>query len=124
VICAGRGNNGGDGFVIARHLENRGDEVQVLLFSPPDQLRGDAAVNYGVIEKAGTPLHAMLPPLDVHQLDRELDRADWIVIGSGANDFYHRSPGTATVQLEAKTRPHCHITHRKPRRLNIWRGWR
>ena len=35
VICCGRGNNGGDGFVIARHLNAAGINVQVLLFADP-----------------------------------------------------------------------------------------
>src|SRR5205807_3953503 len=44
VVCCGRGNNGGDGFVIARHLDLRGVDVKVLLFEPPDGLKGDALV--------------------------------------------------------------------------------
>ena len=45
VLC-GRGNNGGDGFVIARHLSNRGKQVRVLLFANPTELQGDAAANW------------------------------------------------------------------------------
>src|SRR5579871_3246483 len=45
-ICCGKGNNGGDGFVIARHLDAIGVPVRVLLFARPEDLRGDAAVNY------------------------------------------------------------------------------
>src|SRR5215212_7148299 len=56
TICCGRGNNGGDGFVIARHLQIAGREVKLLLFADPATLRGDAAINFGVIEKAGIPL--------------------------------------------------------------------
>lgn len=44
VVC-GRGNNGGDGLVVARLLRDRGREVDVLLLAAPDELRGDAAVN-------------------------------------------------------------------------------
>src|SRR5882762_4083567 len=53
VICCGKGNNGGDGFVIARHLDNRGVRVRVLLFTDPNTLAGDAAVNHTIVVKSG-----------------------------------------------------------------------
>src|SRR5438067_9219883 len=56
LICCGKGNNGGDGFVIARHLDNHGIPIRVLLFASPDDLTGYAAVNYGIIQKTGLPL--------------------------------------------------------------------
>ena len=43
AIACGRGNNGGDGFVIARHLENLGAEIKLLLACDPAAYRGDAA---------------------------------------------------------------------------------
>src|SRR5438067_8011610 len=46
LVCCGKGNNGGDGFVMARHLDRYGVPVRVLLFGRPEQLSGDAAVNY------------------------------------------------------------------------------
>jgi hydroxyethylthiazole kinase-like uncharacterized protein yjeF len=45
AILAGGGNNGGDGFVIARHLKNWGIQVKVYLFSSIDEVKGDAATN-------------------------------------------------------------------------------
>ena len=55
VICCGGGNNGGDGFVLARHLDLRGHAVRLVLCSDPGQLRGDAAHNFHIVEKAGIP---------------------------------------------------------------------
>jgi hydroxyethylthiazole kinase-like uncharacterized protein yjeF len=46
VILCGKGNNGGDGLVVARLLRGQGFEPRVLLFADPQALRGDAAVNY------------------------------------------------------------------------------
>ena len=53
VIVAGKGNNGGDGFVVARHLFNRGCKPIVLLLAMKKDLRGDAALNAGIADRIG-----------------------------------------------------------------------
>jgi NAD(P)H-hydrate epimerase len=45
VLC-GKGNNGGDGFVVARYLKEEAEQVRVYLFAKPGDLRGDAAKNF------------------------------------------------------------------------------
>src|SRR5271157_3684899 len=45
VLC-GKGNNGGDGFVVARHLREEAEHVEVYLFAQPEELRGEAAINF------------------------------------------------------------------------------
>jgi hydroxyethylthiazole kinase-like uncharacterized protein yjeF len=52
VVCGG-GANGGDGFVVARHLVQRGMEVRVLLCAPRSRITGDAAVALRAIETMG-----------------------------------------------------------------------
>jgi len=56
VIVAGKGNNGGDGFVVARHLANLGARPQVLLLAARDEVKGDAATNLAVALKMGLPV--------------------------------------------------------------------
>jgi ADP-dependent NAD(P)H-hydrate dehydratase / NAD(P)H-hydrate epimerase len=52
VIC-GKGNNGGDGLVAARHLSQAGHEVDVFLLAKPKSLTGDAALNLGILGRLG-----------------------------------------------------------------------
>ena len=60
LVACGPGNNGGDGFVAARHLKERGCEVVVALLGDRVALKGDAAVMAelweGSIERAAPPL--------------------------------------------------------------------
>jgi len=53
LIFTGRGNNGGDGFVIARHLHKAGFNIIVHATATGEELDGDAAVNYNICEKFG-----------------------------------------------------------------------
>ena len=87
LICCGKGNNAGDGFVIARHLDLRGVAVCVLLWSDPDQLTGDAAANYRIIERAEISVECFRGQHEPAKLQRHLDSAAWIVdalLGTGA----------------------------------------
>src|SRR5438552_6978521 len=59
VVCCGKGNNGGDGFVIARHLDLHRVPVRVLLFTEPDALTGEAAIHYRVLSKTTIALRVL-----------------------------------------------------------------
>jgi NAD(P)H-hydrate epimerase len=52
-VMAGRGNNGGDGFVMARYLARSGLAVKVYLLGKAGQLKGDAAANHALLEPLG-----------------------------------------------------------------------
>ncbi len=53
VVLAGKGNNGGDGFVAARHLWQSGATVRVFATAPAKEYRGDALTNLKILGKLG-----------------------------------------------------------------------
>ena len=101
-ICCGPGNNGGDGFVVARHLDLRGCDVHVLLFADPAKLQGDAAVNFRVIHRSG--LSIARP--EAAEVARELAGASWIVdalLGTGTRGEPRPPLDEVIDQLNAHT---------------------
>ncbi|NWF53983.1 MAG: NAD(P)H-hydrate dehydratase [Syntrophaceae bacterium] len=59
-ILAGRGNNGGDGFAVARYLLNRGISCQVYLLAAREEVRGDAAANLEILIRMGGAVSEIL----------------------------------------------------------------
>ena len=107
VVCAGKGNNGGDGFVIARHLELLGCDVRVLLFANPSDLSGHAAANWRILEAAETPRVVLgrQPPLS--DIDHALTHADWIVdalLGTGTVGQVREPYRTAITSINRSAR--------------------
>jgi ADP-dependent NAD(P)H-hydrate dehydratase / NAD(P)H-hydrate epimerase len=62
TIVTGRGNNGGDGFVLARHLWHSGIKTRILFLAPRRRLRGDARKAYEMAQAYGVPMVACTTP--------------------------------------------------------------
>jgi NAD(P)H-hydrate epimerase len=87
VILCGPGNNGGDGWVIARHLHGSGWTVQTWLIGPPDRLTPDAALNIDIWQRSGGIVQAWSESQSA-ELDRQLAGCGAIVdclLGTGAS---------------------------------------
>jgi ADP-dependent NAD(P)H-hydrate dehydratase / NAD(P)H-hydrate epimerase len=80
VVFCGKGNNGGDGFVAARHLSNAGAHISIFLTSTPGALKGDALTNYSVLKKISG---RATPPIAIRRYSRNaldtLHKVDGIV---------------------------------------------
>lgn len=63
AILCGKGNNGGDGMVVARQLFTRFHPLalHVVLAAAPEELKGDAAANYRMLEVCGCPVERTVP---------------------------------------------------------------
>ncbi len=81
AVLAGRGNNGGDGYVVARHLVGAGKEVRVFLTCAPERVAGDAAVNLAIIERMGVSIEVIADPVDTLALRNGLGACALIVDG-------------------------------------------
>lgn len=87
-IFCGKGNNGGDGFVIARHLFNLGSEVRVLLAGKLSDLTGDAKTNAVSAQNIGIQVEELTPD-NLNQYDHKLRHSDIIIdalLGTGLNN--------------------------------------
>ena len=88
VICCGKGNNAGDGYVIARLLQSRGHDIKIVSCCSPDSLQGDAKANHDIAVLAELPIEYIDSDFgEWARLEREFETADWIVeglLGTGA----------------------------------------
>ncbi len=102
IVC-GKGNNGGDGFVIGRHLDAAGYAVKLLLASDRDAVHGDAAVNLTVAARSGLTIEC-LAGADQVAWERALAGASWIVdalLGTGASGPPSGAVATAIAAINA-----------------------
>ena len=67
AVLAGKGNNGGDGFVIARCLLNHSCAVKLFLLAQAETIRGDAAINMRAFQRMGGAVAEVAVVREVHQ---------------------------------------------------------
>lgn len=87
-IAAGGGNNGGDGFVIARYLYEKGIETTVFLLSTKEKIKGDAKLNLNLVEKLPIPI-IEIPDLEAFNNNKSqmAHQTIWVdaIFGTGLN---------------------------------------
>jgi len=100
ILC-GTGNNGGDGFVIARHLSNAGWHPGVLLVGSRAKLTEDARTNLTIAEAMGIAIGECDATFDPAALASQLEAADLIVdalLGTGFSGEV-RSPMAEVIEI-------------------------
>src|SRR2546426_3816982 len=104
VVVCGKGGNGGDGFVVARHLKQRGARVAVWLAARPEEITGDAAGKLAALRRAG------LRPVviaDERALAESLGDADVVVdalLGTGTQGAPRGTTAAAITAINASQR--------------------
>ena len=106
LILCGPGNNGGDGGVVARHLDAWGFPVRVVWFARGDQLRGDAAAQWGILARSGIAQSAWFDDHPAEEVDPQAIRAllagaDWLVDGLLGTGLSRPVEGPLRTVIEA-----------------------
>ena len=108
TIFIGKGNNGGDGLVMARHLLNMGAEVKVLSMVNPEEISGDAAVNLDIWRKMDQKVFALHHGDGINVVKLVLMNTDMIVdaiYGTGFKGGLAEKAGRVIEALNGSGRP-------------------
>jgi hydroxyethylthiazole kinase-like uncharacterized protein yjeF len=108
TIFTGKGNNGGDGFVAARHLLNMGAEVKVLSLVNTGEITGDAAVNLEIWRKMGQKVYFVHQGEGINIVKLALMNTDIIVdaiYGTGFNGKIQEKAGRIVEVLNNSGKP-------------------
>jgi len=115
VVLCGKGNNGGDGFVAARHLAVAGAKPSVIFVPGQDEMRGDAAANRERWRKSGGELHLIRTAAEWQAVKASALSADILIdalLGTGVRgpvegllqqviqDVNGHGPGTIVVAVD------------------------
>ncbi len=100
IIC-GPGNNGGDGFVVARHLLNNGASPHVFLLTSRDKVKGDAKLNLDILYKMRIDINEITKDEDVYDVVESFRYFDLIIDAIFGTGFKGSPRGIARTIIQA-----------------------
>jgi NAD(P)H-hydrate epimerase len=104
LVCCGKGNNAGDGLVLARHLDLRGFQVEVACWHDPSAWTGDAAANAEIARRGGISLQNYQDRRQAFQ--QRIRAADWVIdalLGTGTRGAPRQPFDQVIRDLNART---------------------
>ena len=107
-IVVGKGNNGGDGLVVARQLAHAGQPIQIFLVSPPESFAGDALTNLQIAQNLALPITPVLSDGELRGLKSQLASSDLIVdsiFGTGLRGGVHGFIGDVIECINRSGKP-------------------
>jgi ADP-dependent NAD(P)H-hydrate dehydratase / NAD(P)H-hydrate epimerase len=108
LLLCGRGNNGGDGYVMARYLHQKGFAVSVLVLSEWEKITGDALTNLKIIQRMGLELKEVAGPEQWSACRGLFQSADFIVdaiLGTGLNSTVRGFYQQVIQEVNASLKP-------------------
>jgi len=88
IILSGLGNNGGDGFVLARQLYNKDIPFELFIIGDAEKIKGDALLNLNILKKLDVDINMIEDKYKIRSLEQIIDKNDLIIdaiLGIGIN---------------------------------------
>lgn len=95
IILCGLGNNGGDGFVLARQLYNNDVPFELFIIGNPEKIKGDALLNLKILKKLEININSVEDKYKIRSLEKIIDKNDLIIdaiLGIGIEGPVRESP--------------------------------
>ncbi len=108
AVIVGKGNNGGDGLVVARQFAHAGQPVQIFLVSPPESFAGDALTNLQIAQNLNLPITSVLAEDKLEAAKSQIASVDLIVdsiFGTGLRGGVHGFIGDVITYINKTERP-------------------
>ncbi|MBV7271586.1 NAD(P)H-hydrate dehydratase [Clostridiaceae bacterium UIB06] len=78
IVCT-KGNNGGDGFAVARHLQVLNKKIEVFLVGGKENMRKDCKINYNILKKMGVSINNVGNFEDINSLRDSIEKNDMTI---------------------------------------------
>ncbi len=109
VLIAGKGNNGGDVMVAARHLFNRGCPVKVFALKELTHMKGDAGLNAAILIKMDIPVHVISSAADLASFHQALEGNPIVIDGMFGTGFRGGLTDTILSIVRAVNKSRCSV---------------
>jgi len=113
VILAGKGGNGGDGFVVARRLFASGSTVEVFLLASASELSGETKTNFDILQKLCIKVSEVLDPSSLITLENSLKKCDVAVDAIFGIGFSGEVSGIAAQAIDLINNSKKRVTEKK-----------
>jgi NAD(P)H-hydrate epimerase len=108
VLLCGRGNNGGDGYVMARYLHQAGLKITVIVLSEIEKISGDALLNLDIIRRINLEIQAITNETAWDKCRQMIGTCDFIVdgiLGTGLNTPVKGFYGQIIEEVNTSNKP-------------------
>lgn len=109
IILVGKGNNGGDALVAARHLKQLGVDVKLFLLFDPDQFQGDALANWEIVKEAGIKWHLLKDDNSFYLLKLSLNQSQLVIDGIFGTGFKGSPQGNVKRAITTVNESSCPV---------------